>query len=285
MQIGNTACGLLCILLNQATTLLKCADPPQAAAPKEQQQQQQQLAQQFKQQINKSGLPQAFPAVVNTVTAQLKAAATDSVAALLPGASTAAGKPCTKPDSNTRSRRSSSSSSSGGGGSSASNGSSSSGSNGGSCGSSSGSPGGGSGSSSNSSSSSSWVDHPPNYYGLLVYAESMLRTFIFLTDSGGTMLVGPDAVAAAVDLALAALQHLDWAIKHGLGEVLPHTTHHQQQQQQPQQQQQRQQLLQSPSWLWSLFEDLSCRAQYVLVIAALCAQNEVCQVTWRCGRA
>jgi hypothetical protein len=58
MQIGNTAYGLLCILLKPATRLLKCADLPPAAAPKEQQQQQ--LAQQFKQQINMSGLPQAF---------------------------------------------------------------------------------------------------------------------------------------------------------------------------------------------------------------------------------
>ena len=247
--ISVTALSLLCLLLSQAKGLLQCARSPQTATPKVQQQQQ--LADQFKQQFHKSGLPQVLLAAMNTVVAQLQAAATDSVAALLPTATMAASMPCGRSLSSTRSPHKIVFTGSSGG-----------------------------------DSSSSWVDGPKPYRELLFLAEYLLRTFLRLANSqsvGSGLLVGPETVAAAVDLALAALQHIDWGIKQGLGDVRqlllqpPLTTQQQQQRQQQQQQ--------WVSWMGSLYQDLGSQAKMCWYMLACVHSIRVCLGAHRCAPA
>ena len=205
LRFTLAAYSYLCALLHQAGPVLAAARSPQTASSTkhpdtEHMQQQVLLAQQFKQQFEQSGLPQALPAAFNAITAQLKAAATDTVAAELRGSSTST--------------------------SSTDHGSS-------------------------SGSSSSWVDQGASYMGLLILADEMMSTYMELS-------VGPETIAAAVGLAFAALQHCDWAITQGFGQL---------QQQDQEQEQQR-------SKFWPYYGELARLARGVMMTAGSCAHRQ-----------
>ena len=112
-----------------------------------------------------------------------------------------------------------------------------------------------------SGSTSSWVEERASYIGLLILADDMLHTYLQMSVCPGTKLsVGPETIAAAVDLALAALQHCDWAITQGLGPLQP-----------PKQQQQQQQ--QRSSQLWPFYGELASLSSGVLMMAGSTAHR------------